>query len=163
MKGVVRGTLFTVVVIGISVSFLEILRANHNVYQFTTYAHIRHESEEKEIVWVSKVGGRTICHDLGIYKRLVNPEWAVIDSTCVDGKEEVSELLKINYDTWFRGKFEERKQSQFYAHFRDRNKNDSLIYFSSPRQDSDQKTLQQTSAFFEGKGSNWRIVQPREL
>lgn len=140
---------------------LFIVITRQNMYQFTTYQIS--SNNNKNMVWISKVSGRTQCSELSLYKKLINAQWILIDSVCVDGKDRANNFIEADHDTWLKDKFNDKQFSQAYAHFRDKNKNDSLIYFSNPNNTTDEISLRDIASFFKDRISDWRIVPAREM
>lgn len=131
-------------------------------YQFTTYRVPVHGAI-KNMTWVSKVKGRTLCSELTLYKRNFNIDWVVTSSACVDGKDQVDRFLDASYDVWLKEKFDQRRLAQAYSTFKDFAGNQSLLYFSESDQSFDRAMLEDIAERFKGKASGWKIIQPRDF
>ena len=133
--------------------------SHHTFYQFTTY-QIEQNNEIRTMTWVSKTTGRVDCSELALFKRNQISYGEVIDSFCVDGKDNVSGWVEASYDEWLRERFNKKIVAQSYGRFKDKLGHDSLIYFSNSNHSSDQNILEALVDRIKGKASGWAWVQP---
>ena len=102
LKDISRALILGLIIFGVVILVLNITgRIKSPAYQFTTLK-VSANNSEKKLVWVSKIKNVDHCEESALYKKLVNPDWSVVDSSCVNGKTRVSDFISADYNEWLK-------------------------------------------------------------